>query len=443
MTDCDSGGEEDGGPWVIGYRSDSSDLDEDIDVEEDDELGHPKVMSRSLGRDFALVRDLDLSLRDDKAVFRQTPFTLAQSAKRDNLTLASTSIKKRERSSRPASPPRGSLAAVRAREADKKKSSKESGGGSEAWRNPNKKPNTVPWWRKKRTVWRNSNGQPISPSHDDEEDQAPVPKLQKRSILDITDEAAEKKVAKKRKVASTQKGKTDADTIVFQRIPKNARANDDFPLLQGFERQKSLPTKAKTKKKSGPNKLIHDTLAEVNPLELNQLITGNNNASPSQPPRKMQAFSSARAQRLFDYALDPNRSKCFESASHVEGKSVPLKQSSESSPRLPALGHSGPTDPSQNLETPRLSQVETPRVARESDLTQPSTMTRISSGWDKTNSSSTPPYSSPLNRQVSRLAHPKPKRMADMTAMTARASRARLEELVDPANGEWTVTARN
>ena len=223
MTDCDSDGEEDAGPWTIGYRSCSSEFEDDLDDDDDDEHGRTKLTSRSLARDFDLIRELDLSLREDKVVFKETPFTLAQARKRDRSTPPISSSKERGATAkRGESLPRGSLAAVRAKEAEKKQSSKESGAVGEPWRTTRKQ-NTIPWWKKKQTIWRNSNGDPIFPSNEDVEDQTAPPKTAKRSILEIADDITEKKgTKKKKKAASKPKGTTDQEPIMFRKIREDS-----------------------------------------------------------------------------------------------------------------------------------------------------------------------------------------------------------------------------
>ena len=146
---------------------------------------------------------------------------------------------------------------------------------------------------------------------------------------------------------------------------------------------------------------------------------------------------------LSEYALSQSRSKYFDTSKNPSVDRVAHDQPSKPSSQLPSFGNPGLREPSHNHDTPQDSRSERPWFAGHSDDAQPSTMTHISDSWDKNPSSSTLPYSSPLDRQEARLAHPKPRRMANMTAMTARASRAKLEELIDSSQSECIFPAES
>ncbi|EIW66427.1 hypothetical protein M231_02337 [Tremella mesenterica] len=358
-------------PWSSSFRSPSPTSD-------DDNIGDVPLYSHTLSRDAQLAADLNLNSREDRAIFKETPFTLASSRGKKSLP--------------PSSHPDGCLAGVRAREEEKKKA-RGKNIEDEPWRAARSN-DPSSWWKRKNSVWTDAHGNPVA-----SEKGAPTKK--QKTVLERVDEVIEKKPRGKKKTSKeTQmdnvKKKKKDEVVKFGMLPKDAKPNDDFPVLQGLERQQKLPLKTKVTKPSITRHISTDSTSSLPPLNLDELIQGPTKST--QLKKTKHTFKPSRAKPSpddndSDVPEEVNKkltaSKYFDALQKPKRLNSDLQMTSQ----LPSLRHSGLTDPSQNIQTPP----DTFYSLHNTHVEQPSTITHLSHDLKlNTSSSSEVPYSSPL-----------------------------------------------
>ncbi|WVR03723.1 hypothetical protein IAU60_000718 [Kwoniella sp. DSM 27419] len=255
--------------FLTSFRTPSPDSDDD---------GGASGPGPGLSAEAFHMQELTLSGRDDRAVFKETPFTMA--AQRGTAVTASgvTTAAQQPRPGRKSIQPvvDGSQAAdknpapirqpakqaykygtwqpspevstIRPKSYHVSAATAKNGTGTSITARPaSTAPSEKP--RIKWSGWTDGIGRPI-----------PVDAPKPKSILDIQAEKeakdarkragiekrkatlARKKAAKK--AQEREKAKAESDAIKFGRLPANTGPTDDFPIVQALQRQKALPVKA-------------------------------------------------------------------------------------------------------------------------------------------------------------------------------------------------------
>ncbi|WRT65800.1 uncharacterized protein IL334_002749 [Kwoniella shivajii] len=247
MTDEDDG-------WNDGFRSPSIQSDDDDN----------DVPLKPMSGNFDLLKELDLSLRGETINNRETPWTIAsqksvlavqpknqkETISRVRLDVKDTGLQHDDHPIPPPPPP--PISSGRTTTTNKGKY-----GGTWATTNVTRKkdksdgpPSPTPEVKVKKprnSGWYDAMGNPIPTTTNP---------ARKKKIVDKADElmsTQEKKARSKEKAAATRKRnkelkKLKEEAIKFGKLPAGIAPTDEFPIVQGLEKMKDLPTKSKSRK---------------------------------------------------------------------------------------------------------------------------------------------------------------------------------------------------
>jgi len=273
---------------------------------------------------------------------------------------------------------------------------------------------------------------PAEPSLIDRLDAVDKDNAKKPKTIKATEKAVKEKKEPAKKVKAAAKGtkpkgkgKKDADEVdsdvKFSRLRKSASMldqllcfhayqadsqaagatpNDDFPILKGFERMRSLPTKKR------PAQVDIDKLIPLTKSKLTDQTKQDKTATS----KKNKAFKSAEMIELDDEdneSVDPpsdTEATLHASSATLNGSGKWFSQALKSIPQevkpIPSLDRTNTTQPTDTMLTPK--------VESQYDDRDPSTMTHLSTRprvSEYATSSSQLPYSSPVVGKYGRSTH--------------------------------------
>ncbi|OWZ65368.1 hypothetical protein AYX15_03091 [Cryptococcus neoformans] len=414
--------------WVSTFRSPSPCTDDESRLS-------VKVVA---GANTDLIHDLDLSLREDKAVYNPNPFTLA---KRKNMRgggrKISNVISAEDRMKDVVPAVRSTPKTAKFKEYPKATTiPKDKGTNS----NKKEKPSATarhgpkPAVRnylpppievevkprsKKKSGWVDKDGNPL-----------PDAPPRKKSIINIIEEkeAEEEKKAKKKaqakekrkRTVEVKKKKKTEEKIEFGLLPKGAGPTEEYPILLALDKQKSLPTKSQAKLKNGEATLSprpkHNIVEDINDLVYGPAKTRNDKGNTATDPIDLGHSSEISDRKIRSDGSTStligssraNKSGDCAQISRLYQRSLPFKESYPSSSNYERrkFGSLAGLTQRPGLETPHTDDTA---VGRDS-MEHPSTMTRIPSsvtqaGDKSTTTASDLPYSSPLAGRGKMIGH--------------------------------------
>ncbi|OXG10403.1 hypothetical protein C367_06824 [Cryptococcus neoformans Ze90-1] len=414
--------------WVSTFRSPSPCTDDESRLS-------VKVVA---GANTDLIHDLDLSLREDKAVYNPNPFTLA---KRKNMRgggrKISNVISAEDRMKDVVPAVRSTPKTAKFKEYPKATTiPKDKGTNSNKKEKPfatarhGPKPavrNYLPPpievevkpRSKKKSGWVDKDGNPL-----------PDAPPRKKSIINIIEEkeAEEEKKAKKKaqakekrkRTVEVKKKKKTEEKIEFGLLPKGAGPTEEYPILLALDKQKSLPTKSQAKLKNGEATLSprpkHNIVEDINDLVYGPAKTRNDKGNTATDPIDLGHSSEINDRKIRSDGSTStligssraNKSGDCAQISRLYQRSLPFKESYPSSSNYERrkFGSLAGLTQRPGLETPHTDDTA---VGRDS-MEHPSTMTRIPSsvtqaGDKSTTTASDLPYSSPLAGRGKMIGH--------------------------------------
>ncbi|OXH21390.1 hypothetical protein J008_06854 [Cryptococcus neoformans] len=414
--------------WVSTFRSPSPCTDDESRLS-------VKVVA---GANTDLIHDLDLSLREDKAVYNPNPFTLA---KRKNMRgggrKISNVISAEDRMKDVVPAVRSTPKTAKFKEYPKATTiPKDKGTNSNKKEKPfatarhGPKPavrNYLPPpievevkpRSKKKSGWVDKDGNPL-----------PDAPPRKESIINIIEEkeAEEEKKAKKKaqakekrkRTVEVKKKKKTEEKIEFGLLPKGAGPTEEYPILLALDKQKSLPTKSQAKLKNGEATLSprpkHNIVEDINDLVYGPAKTRNDKGNTATDPIDLGHSSEISDRKIRSDGSTStligssraNKSGDCAQISRLYQRSLPFKGSYPSSSNYERrkFGSLAGLTQRPGLETPHTDDTA---VGRDS-MEHPSTMTRIPSSVTQAGDKSTTlasdlPYSSPLAGRGKMIGH--------------------------------------
>ncbi|OXB33592.1 hypothetical protein J007_06744 [Cryptococcus neoformans] len=414
--------------WVSTFRSPSPCTD-------DESCLSVKVVA---GANTDLIHDLDLSLREDKAVYNPNPFTLAKRknmrgggrkisnviSAEDRMKDVVPAVRSTPKTAKFKEYPKA-ITIPKDKETNSSKKEKPFAtarhGPKPAVRNylPPPIEEEVKPRSKKKSGWVDKDGNPL-----------PDAPPRKKSIINIIEEkeAEEEKKAKKKaqakekrkRTVEVKKKKKTEEKIEFGLLPKGAGPTEEYPILLALDKQKSLPTKSQAKLKNGEAtrspRPKHNIVEDINDLVYGPAKTRNDKGDTATDPIDLGHSSEISDRKIRSDGSTStligssraNKSGDCAQISRLYQRSLPFKESYPSSSNYERrkFGSLAGLTQRPGLETPHTDDTA---VGRDS-MEHPSTMTRIPSsvtqaGDKSTTTASDLPYSSPLAGRGKMIGH--------------------------------------